>query len=185
VDLPAVTAWETLRGALEYGNELQVLRRADLWGVWTPAEGKALRGLSEELISGTSVFINPNKHRWRLWAGGSENSELACEGAWSLIRDIDDAEGRVAFAALRSSGFEDRVSWVAKGTLWTFVFAPNSRGRELELAEEMTVATHRGRGLLANPHIHKWTCGLGNISLDQALRRLGHGRKEEKVSGVS
>jgi hypothetical protein len=185
VDLTAVTALETLRRGLGYGNTLEALNRADLWGVWTATEGEELLKLSGALVSGTSVFINPNKHRWRSWAGEHDGADLACECAWSLVWALDDTDGRAALATLRSSGFRRTVTWVAKGTLWTIRAASSARDKELDLAEEITVATHRDRGLLANPHIHKWTCGLGNIPLDQVLDLLGHARNEAGVPSVS
>jgi phosphoribosylformylglycinamidine (FGAM) synthase PurS component len=185
VDLHAVTALEALRGALGYSKDLEGLRKADLWGVWSPEGAEVLRKLSDRLVRETSVFINPNKHRWRLWAGGDDNGRVAGGDAWALIWPVDDAEGRSAMAALRSSGFGKSVSWVAKGTLWTFRFASSARGRELALAQEITVATQRDRGLLANPHIHRWSCGLGDVSMDQALRLIGQGREKERVPSVS
>jgi len=185
VDLQAVTALEALRGALGYSKYLDGLRRADLWGVWSPEGPEALRGLSDRLVRETSVFINPNKHRWRLWAGGDDNDRIAGGDAWALIWPVDDAEGRSATAALRSSGFVKSMSWVAKGTLWTFRFTASGRGRELALAEEITVAVQRDRGLLANPHIHRWACGLGDVSMDQALRLMGRGREKERVPSAS
>ena len=185
MDLTAVTAWEALKGSLGYGRVLERLERADLWGVWTRLEGRAVSELAEELVSRTSVFINPNKHSWRVWGGESESEEGEGRGAWILVWALDDTEGRAALAALRSSGFEARADWVAKATLWTLTPAASAAGRALQLAEEIAVARSRSRGLLANPHIHRWACGLGCLPLSQALVHLGHGLRRERTPSVS
>lgn len=185
VDLTAVTAWEALKGPLRYGGVLEGLERADLWGVWTRREGGGVSELAKELVSRTSVFVNPNKHGWRVWAGESESEEGRGRGAWILVWALDDTEGRAALAALRSSGFEEDVDWVAKATLWTLRPTSSAAARALEIAEEIAVAKGRSRGLLANPHIHRWTCGLGCLRLGEALVHLGRESRGERTSSVS
>lgn len=169
-----MTALGTLTGPLGYGA-LKRLERAELWSVTTREHVDDLGVLGDHLVCRTSVFVNPNKHRWRVWSGGEQDAMVE-SGAWALVWESEQTEGRRALAELRGAGFEKEIEGVSKATLWFFVFAETARGKELALAEEMAVAVARDKGLLANPHIHRWACGAGDISLKDAVAHLDAGQ---------
>jgi phosphoribosylformylglycinamidine (FGAM) synthase PurS component len=165
-----------LKGALKYGDVLAGVERADLWSLTTNLDGEKLGALADHLVNRTSVFVNPNKHRWRVWSEGAK-AEKVKSGAWVLVWDSEDTEGRRAHAELRGAGFEKEIKNVSKATLWRLSFEDAARGKELSLAEEMAVAVRRDQGLLANPHIHRWVCGEGDIGLEEAVAHLDAGRE--------
>jgi hypothetical protein len=169
--LVAVTAFGTLTRGLNYGGVLTGIERSDLWSV-TAAPGEVdLAALGDQLVNRTSVFVNPNKHRCRVWSEGSDAATMSGD-AWILVWDSEETEGRRALAELRGAGFDRKVEAISKATLWRLSLAESAKGRELALAEEMAVAVRREQGLLANPHIHRWSCGVGSISLEEAVARL-------------
>ncbi len=175
VDLTAITAAETLRNRLGYGRVLRGLERADLWGVWTSPAAGAPGAVARNLIEATSVFVNPNKHRWRVWAEGAAGAERAAEGAWVLVWDSEDTEGRGALSELRGSGFGVVVERVSKATLWRLDPAAEVPEGGVPMAKEIASAVHRDKGLLANPHMHRWAAGGGGLSLEDALGYLDGG----------
>lgn len=176
VDLVAVTAYGTLAGPLNYGDLLKRVERADLWSLSTGVRGRELESLADRLVHRTSVFVNPNKHTWRVWSEGADEERVDSD-AWVLVWDSEETEGRRAHAELRAGGYGGEIEKVSKATLWRLSFADPARGRELSIANEVAVALRRDRGLLANPHIHRWACGKGDISLSGAVAYLDGGDK--------
>jgi hypothetical protein len=172
VDLTAITAFETLKSRLGYSRSLSGLARSDLWAVWCEATGARLDDLGRRLVEGTSVFVNPNKHRWRVWSEGMGEAFAPDGGAWILVWNSEETEGRRALAELRGAGFGAEVTRISKATLWTSSFGDASGRPGLDLAEEIAVAVRRDRGLLANPHMHEWTCGEGALSMERAVSCL-------------
>jgi hypothetical protein len=172
VDLTAITAFETLKSRLGYSSALSGLSRSDLWGVWCEAEGARLGGLGKSLVEGTSVFVNPNKHRWRVWAEGVGEAFAPDGGAWILVWDSEETEGRRALSELRGAGFGGEVKRVSKATLWRLSLSEGAGRSGLSLAEEIAAAVARDRGLLANPHMHEWACGEGELSMERAITCL-------------
>jgi len=172
VDLAAVTAFETLRGPLGYEGLLERLGRADLWCVAT-RPGCDLAKLTGDLIHGTSVFVNPNKHRWSVWReDGNAADSIEC-GAWVLVWDADETEGKRAAAELRGAGFGDKVEEVWKATLWALFFTPAAAGKEAGLAADIAVARERRSGLLANPHTNRCAWGAAPAALAGLVARFG------------
>ena len=170
--MTAVTALEALKGRLGYSELLAGVSRSDLWGVWSNVKEEEIERLAGDLVDGTSVFVNPNKHKWKVWTGGKEEPPLRSGGAWVLVWDSEETEGRRALAELRGASFSRKVDRVSRATLWRLSFAEPAKGKELSLAREMAVAARRDLGLLANPHMHRWACGEGAISLERALSYL-------------
>ncbi len=172
VDLTAITAFETLKGRLGYVGSLSGLARSELWGLWCGARGASLVDLGRRLAEGTSVFVNPNKHRWRVWTEGAGEAVASEGGAWILIWDSEETEGRRALAELRGAGFGAEVTRVSKATLWRLSFKEDAVRKGISVAEEIAVAIRRDRGLLANPHMHRWVCDEGALSMERAVSCL-------------
>jgi hypothetical protein len=147
------------------------VERSDLWSLSTRLQSAQLKELADRLVNRTSVFVNPNKHSWRVWSEGAQ-VETVSSDAWVLVWGAEETEGRRAHAELRGAGFEGQIEKVAKATLWRLSFEEGAKGDALSLAEEMAVALKRERGLLANPHIHRWASGAGDITLEEAVALL-------------
>lgn len=172
VDLTAITALQTLRGRLGYSEVLSVLERADIWGFSCEEGQRDPRNLAKVLVTETSIFVNPNKHRWQSWVEGEGEAGVAAGGPWILVWEAEGAEGRGALSEMIRSGVVTGVRSVSKATLWRLGLTEAAKGRELELAEEIAATYRRDRGLLANPHMHKWACGDEPLYLDMALGHL-------------
>jgi phosphoribosylformylglycinamidine (FGAM) synthase PurS component len=66
-DVTASTARNTLQRRLGYADVLRDLQREDYWDLTVEAESEdAARALGVELAERTNVFVNPNKHTYRL-----------------------------------------------------------------------------------------------------------------------
>ena len=158
-DVTALTARHTLQGAMGYGAELAELTRADWWRIDVEAADEAAAlALGGELAEQTNVFVNPNKHVFRVSTHAHTREPrpgLLPVGILTGFRD--DAKAAMALAALQGRlGYGDRVRGLELGTLWTFWLRTTDAAEAHRLAERMTLTTDRHSGLLVNPHSMWW-----------------------------
>ncbi|MBD3401093.1 MAG: hypothetical protein GF399_12300 [Candidatus Coatesbacteria bacterium] len=151
-DTVAVSARLALRELMGHA-ELAALEREELWrfrGDFEPAE------LTEELLEGSSRFVNPAKHTWRRVAsltGLEPPARRAGKAHGALVRKLDDFRGRDARAYCRNNLGLTGVEGVEYAVLWTLWLEGSAGGENLAALVDCRA---RDAGLLANPHCESW-----------------------------
>lgn len=139
---------------------LESLRRTEFWEIDFPglAPQQAWQ-TAERLVEKTSLFANPNKHRWRIEAAEQavgRNGQLfppSSVSAFILVCDREDGKAESALDAIRQNlSGDERPSALTRGVLWEVTFAGLEPGAVHEAAERLAVTVNRNQGLLANPH---------------------------------
>lgn len=159
-DLVALTARNTLRQDLGYEDILEGLEREDHWSIRVQAEdGEESKRLAERLASKTKLFVNPNKHTYRI-GRREKREERRKEGIyeiWVLVNFIEDKEGELTCETLRSTYGLGNIIGVRRGTLWKMDIRAQNEEEARGLAEEMTFVRSVNKGLLVNPHSQSYT----------------------------
>jgi phosphoribosylformylglycinamidine (FGAM) synthase PurS component len=155
-DVTALTAAGTLRRRLGYDGVLTELNRGDYYRISldVDTQEEALE-LATEMAENTNIFVNPNKHRYTVFAGRHNAVTVPEAGETAvnvLVLDPAGGSGSAIADALRDRlGYGETVREVVAGTLWTIVLqADDEEARRA--AEEITVTKSRTEGLLMNPH---------------------------------
>jgi phosphoribosylformylglycinamidine (FGAM) synthase PurS component len=152
MDPTALTARETLRHALGFGDSVREVSRSEVIAFQWKGEIDA-RAVLDRLVQDTNLLQNPNKHHLEI-AVGSES--LGPRGnIWVLVsREGDGAALGPSLARRRLVRGE--APETALGTLWELSLegTPENRRR---LAQSMAVARGRVAGLLSNPHVEDMT----------------------------
>lgn len=171
-DVTAITARNTLQRRLGYADVLRDLRREDYWALTVQVDSEAAaRDLGIELAERTNVFVNPNKHTYRLNVrrpleaedSGHQVSSLGLPPSGEpisvqvLTGFMGDASASLTQEALQGRlGYGQMVQEVERGTLWTLILNTNNTVHARQWAEEMVVTRGGQRGLLVNPHSQWW-----------------------------
>ncbi len=153
-DPTAMTALATLRDRMGMAESIAGLSRDELFllKVDLPADA-AVRRVTE-LVRGTNLFLNPNKHSWRIDAGeGAGPDEAAAGGnarAWLLVRGIEP-DTSLLESLWRHAGARE-ITDLRQFQLWRFV-APAGVAPEalLRAAGRAAVVTDRRNGFLVHP----------------------------------
>lgn len=150
-DAVASTAHNTIRRRMGM-SEVAGLSRAEWWKAEFADDCADAEARLRALVERTSLFLNPNKHRYQLVVGDAVPP--APEGAACvLVTDREDVAGQaVAEAALAHPLAGGALRSLSRGVLWTITAAPGEGRSSRELAEALAVSTHRTAGLLSNPH---------------------------------
>lgn len=158
-DVTALTAANSLRRRMGYGDTLRRLRRADYYrmglNVETVEEGLAL---ARELAENTNLFVNPNKHTYdlRLPEQTMAQSSGPTHEVEVLVTDPNDGWAQGALSALQGRlGYGQRVGSLTKGVLWVLELVVPDREAAKVLAEEIAITRRIDRGLLVNPHFQE------------------------------
>lgn len=159
-DVTALTAANSLRRRMGYGDALVQLRRADYYriglNVGSAEEGRVL---ATELAEETNLFVNPNKHVYELREPGTASEESGGNGTHEvevLVTDPRDGSAQGALTALHGRlGYGDRVSSLVKGVLWVLCLRADSREAAKTMAEEIALTKRIDQGLLVNPHFQE------------------------------
>ncbi len=160
-DLAARTAEETIRRRLDGGEALESLDREEFWEFRYRTEELFEEKLTA-LIDRAELFVNPNKHRWRISTGGIAAGH---EGKGYLLKvtNREDIDGDVAKHTLTMQyGFRG-LEEVRYGVLWIIRLAEGVVGdgpagdAGRALAEKIAVTKSRDSGLLVNPHYQEWS----------------------------
>lgn len=155
-DVTALTASNTLRRRLGYGDVLTRLDRADyyLFDVEADSEDEAcevVRNLAER----TTIFVNPNKHSFQV-RPHAPSAEVPRRGdvyeVRCLVREVDYDPAPQILAQVARTELGKSIGGLQVGTLWTLhLRAPSADGAR-QLAHEIAVTRSRSKGLLVNPH---------------------------------
>ena len=158
-DVTALTAGGALRRRMGYAEVLKSLKRADYYrldlNVCCAEEATVL---ATELAEKTNIFVNPNKHIYRIRAGSHEHAPAKAgrQIAQVLITDPNDGSAQGALAALQGRlGYADRVTGLLKGVLWTMELECATQAEAESLAKDIAITRARDRGLLMNPHFQE------------------------------
>ncbi|HAV42417.1 TPA: hypothetical protein DCX15_00160 [bacterium] len=158
-DLVALTAKSTLQRDLGYKGILEALEREEYWSIGVLVEDEEEgRCLTEQLATRTKLFVNPNKHTYRI---GSGKWEIGGKGeglyeVWVLVDYLEDKEGELVGGTLRSTYGLESIIEVRRSTLWRMTIQAESRGGAEALAKEMALVRSVNKGLLANPHSQRF-----------------------------
>ena len=166
-DVIALTARDTLRRRLGWSERLLDLTRADYWGLQIEASSREdAAQLAHELADRTTLFVNPNKHRYEVRVrelGDAPKTTTACpeiknhHAVRVLTGFQQDDGGELTLETLHIRyDMKDRVIGVEKGTLWILALATSNASEARDWAEAITVTRSRETGVLANPHSQWW-----------------------------
>jgi len=167
-DVTAITARNTLQRRLGYGEILRDLEREDYWAITVEVpDAAAAEQLGTELAERTNVFVNPNKHTYRLTVGQArpegappreaEPGQAGPETVRVLTGFLGDATARLTQDALQTRlGYGDTIVNVERGTLWNLTLRADNPEQARQIAEEITVTRGGQQGLLINPHSQWW-----------------------------
>lgn len=147
-DPEAVTALATLE-RLSPDICPAALERFDHWRFTGPG---VTREAVEEIVSHYPDIVNPNKQLWSFTRDGLPSRGRDAELRWTgvLITDRVDSVSENWSRIISGKGFP-AVS-VRYSVLWRLGFPPDTPEDEAgERTMALAVATHRQRGLLANP----------------------------------
>lgn len=158
-DNTARTALYTVKNRLGFFS-VKDLRRSDFWEFSFPelTMEQALQA-AERLVQKTALFVNPNKHKWRLeTADGSIKEQTtatipASVSAAVLVCDLIDGKAESALDASRALSPEgEQPASLIRGVWWDLVFADLPLEEIRQAAEKIALTKSREEGILANPH---------------------------------
>ncbi|MGC9325997.1 MAG: hypothetical protein ACP5I1_00035 [Candidatus Hinthialibacter sp.] len=153
------SAYYACRSRLGF-HAMESLRRTEFWEIDFPGlEPKQARQRVERIVGKTSLFANPNKHRWRIEAAKqavSEEGDLQTPpgvSAYILVCDREDGKAESTLDAVRRKLSEnEQPSSLLRGMLWEVTFPELTPEEIRSESERLAVSVTRSQGLLANPH---------------------------------
>ncbi len=139
---------------------LASLRRTEFWEIDFPGlSSLQARQTTERLVEKTSLFANPNKHRWRLDDADrtvGNNGRLSIPSGVSaliLVCDREDGRAESTLDAIRRMVSEnEQPATLVRGTVWELTFSGLQPEAVRDAAEKLAVTVNRSQGLFANPH---------------------------------
>jgi hypothetical protein len=157
-DAVAETAYQTLTNNMKYSGIVTGLTRQDWWKVdlITDNDQNETESIIKELAEKTRVFVNFNKHSYRIIPNGTDafSPDKTTDGQYVihiLIQNREDRAGKNALKTLQA--LYDKGKYVANtenGVLWTLILNADSEQQAHEYAEDIAKTQSRDRGLLAN-----------------------------------
>ncbi len=153
-DLIARTAEETIIRRLEGGEHLESLHREEFWE-FDFLEGHGFEEMLRTLTGNADLFVNPNKHRYRLTEEGILSGH---QGPGYLVRvsGREDIEGEVAKQTLERQYGCEGLKEVRYGLLWVIRLKGIDGDEGAQLAERFAVTRGAKDGVLVNPHYQEW-----------------------------
>lgn len=154
-DPTARTALATLRDRLGLGDRLARLSREEVFLFAIDAPAAAARELVDGLARQTNLFLNPNKHTFRLSAAGeppgaAEAGAASNPEAWLLVWTPGEGDGLVE-SLERHTGAHD-VRAIRRGWLWRLTAGPGISGAAFgDAVRQAGSVESRHRGFLAHP----------------------------------
>lgn len=158
-DLVALTARDTLWHELGYKERLIDINREDHFSIKVLAKEESERNrLAKELVEGTRLFVNPNKHTFRIDGLPKMKRKNGLYEVAILVNYIDDPQGRMILDTLLNTyRYKGRVVWVESGVIWMMLLRAKEEREALGLAEEITLMRSIKKGLLVNPYSQRFS----------------------------
>lgn len=150
-DRVALTAFQTLRERLGFGEILHRLERQDYFRLAVTGDDDDAPAYVNQMVADTAVFANPTKETFTVARSTRPLSEGERHVALVYPRESLYDEKLLRRLAL-DLGY-DRVIAAGRGVAWTIELAP---GADAHYVEDILVARERSRGLLANPHAEQY-----------------------------
>jgi len=164
-DAVEATANHTLRMDLAYDDVLAGIYRKDYWEIhladnvgsdMESSREDAEMALLIRMADDTRVFVNPNKHVYKVVPLDVIKSEKVSDHVYRIpvsIRNIDGKKGKQAYGTLASMyGMGDSIRMIHGGVIWVLEIRAENIDSAKEIAMKIVTTTHRRSGLLANPH---------------------------------
>lgn len=157
-DPTALTARATLRDRLGLAGVLAGLSREELFLFDVALEPEPAAALVDDLCRRTNLFLNPNKHTYRLatWSDATSPPESAATvppvepTAWLLVSM--PGEGRDRLDAVHRHVGAPAVRRIARATLWRADGVDGARpAAVVEALRSAAVVESRGAGFLVHP----------------------------------
>ena len=154
-DAVARTAENSMRRRMGL-SDLGKLSRAEWWVVEFADDCSDAEARLVSLVEKTSLFLNPNKHRYTIHSGKTPSVDAGV--CVILVEDKEDLAGRASEEAIRRHPLAGgQVERVHRGTLWMVASESGAPADSRRLAEAVATSTDRTHGLLANPHYQNVT----------------------------
>jgi phosphoribosylformylglycinamidine (FGAM) synthase PurS component len=155
----ARSAMYTLKSRLGFPAVMGLVR-SDLWEFSFPGlSSQQARQITERLVQKTALFVNPNKHSYRIEtadAALSSESKIPLRGDVSscvLVCDrIDGKAEETLEACLSLTDGDEQPAALTRGVWWELTFDGLSEEQIKQSTEMIAVTKSRTEGLLANPH---------------------------------
>ncbi|MGD9496824.1 MAG: hypothetical protein AB7Y46_11030 [Armatimonadota bacterium] len=164
-DVTALTAANAIRRRLGYEHTLKVLKRADYYRLELDLPDRAAaERLVREIAENTNLFVNPNKHVYKVRFPEDRGAARTGDGEYVvsvLVTNPDDSSGAQIAASLQSHHGYPQVQGVETGVLWTLHLLADSQEQALAMAEDITVTRSQSKGILMNPHFQEYTLWAG------------------------
>ena len=151
VDRVALTALQTIRDRLGYGEMLEDLTRQDYYRLAVAGDEEESLTYLRKIAETTTVFANPNKETFSV---DLVRRPLSRERRHVAL--VYPHEGPFDESLYRHLALDlrfDRVVAAGRGVAWTLRLAP---GVDDKYVEEILATRERTRGLLINPHAEKY-----------------------------
>ncbi|RJP26538.1 MAG: hypothetical protein C4527_15370 [Candidatus Omnitrophota bacterium] len=154
----ARTAHHTLTSRLRC-TTIRTLKRSEYWEIrFSGLESTQAEQIVERWVQKTSLFMNPNKHRYSILASHNsiteKNSQFRPDmNAAVLVCDQIDGKAEATFETLCAMATEsEKPAALFRGVWWDLAFENLSPDAIRETVERITITVSRTEGLFANPH---------------------------------
>ncbi|MCD6522045.1 hypothetical protein J7K56_04680 [Candidatus Calescamantes bacterium] len=164
-DLVALTAFYTLIEDLGLKERLRKLEREEVWKILVNCNKEEGKNLAEEFTTKVKIFVNPNKHYWRVECKeeSKEEGEFKGKGNGEYLVEVltwwkEDARVDSALKTLRVTwNYGDKIKEVRRGELWKLTVKASNWEEAKEITEGIIVTKSRDKGLIINPHSQSYT----------------------------
>ena len=148
-DPTARTALATLRDRLGLADRVASLVREELFLFDVAAPAAQAREVIEGLARRTNLFLNPNKHAWRIRTGDEPLAPVPRPTAWLLVWTPGD--GATLEASVHRHLGLATVESIRRGWLWQFGAVPGVDAAVLlHAAREAAFGDGESRGFLVH-----------------------------------
>lgn len=173
-DVVAITARRTLWRRMGYERTLLDLAREEYWSIWVEAERlEKAQEIGEYLAEKSNIFVNPNKHRYRMKVSWQEwdpsipisqlDFPLIGEGIPEKRESVypiailtgywEDGTAEIVTNTLKKRlGYGDRIKGLLRAFLWMAWIKASSPEEAIGTAEKIALLRDSKEGLLCNPH---------------------------------
>ncbi|MBU0567788.1 phosphoribosylformylglycinamidine synthase subunit PurS [bacterium] len=155
-DLVALTARHTLIKEMGYEDILEDLTRQDYYRFKINLEEKRAEEIVKEIALNSKIFVNPNKHTYRIGKWDDPQKRVPRSGKWEEIKVLtfylEDGQASLMKETLWNTYGYKEVSDLQRGTLWSFALREKDREKAKKIVREIVLTTSSKKGLLINPH---------------------------------
>lgn len=156
-DLWASTAKKTIVRSLGY-TCLADIAREDIWHFCIEEKSKKdAEKYVEDITKNSNLFVNPNKHSYRIQSNGLQLAEAQEENTFIIpvvVYWFDNTSSVLIYKTLKYRLQYKNVQGLKGGVLWWLKINTTSRENARKIAKDIIVCKTRKTGLLVNPHVN-------------------------------